>query len=191
MGPFWVQSAVCCMGYTPKKLDLLPGFPPILLAAPSQSSSLGTDITTCVRAKPLLSFIFSLGDVIQPLGFKCHLCGDYSLICSTNPDLSSELQLYISNCLLSLSTLMSRVRVKVARLCPTLCDPTDYIVHEILQARILDWVAFPSSRGSSQPRERTQVSCTTGRFFTNWATREGSPLYHLNFSTDFCLLLPS
>ena len=38
--------------------------------------------------------------------------------------------------------------------------------------RILDWVAYPFSRGSSQPRNWTRVSCTAGRFFTNWATRE-------------------
>ena len=42
----------------------------------------------------------------------------------------------------------------------------------ILQARILEWVAIPSSRGSSQPRDRTQVSHIAGRFFTVWATRE-------------------
>ena len=43
-------------------------------------------------------------------------------------------------------------KVKVAQSCPTLCDPMDYVVHGILQARILEWVAFPFSRGSSQPR---------------------------------------
>ena len=62
--------------------------------------------------------------------------------------------------------------VKVTQLCPTLCNPMDYTVHEILQARILEWVAFPFSRGSSQPRDRTQVSHIAGRFFTSWATRE-------------------
>ena len=60
----------------------------------------------------------------------------------------------------------------VTQLCPTLCDPKDYTVHRILQARILEWVAFPFSRGSSQPRNRTQVSCIAGRFFTSWDTRE-------------------
>ena len=49
-------------------------------------------------------------------------------------------------------------KVKVAQLCPTLCDPMDCIVHGVLQARILEWVAFPFSRGSSQPRDQTQVS---------------------------------
>ena len=42
----------------------------------------------------------------------------------------------------------------------------------ILQARILEWIAMPSSKGSSQPRDQTQVSCITGRFFTVWVTRE-------------------
>ena len=45
-------------------------------------------------------------------------------------------------------------------------------VHGILQARILEWVAFPFSRGSSQPRDQTQVSHIAGGFFTSWATRE-------------------
>ena len=44
-----------------------------------------------------------------------------------------------------------KVKVKVAQSCPTLCDPMDYTVHGILQARILEWVAL--SRGSSQPRD--------------------------------------
>ena len=62
--------------------------------------------------------------------------------------------------------------VKVAQSCPTLCDPIGYTVHGILQARILEWVAFPFSRGSFQPRDRTQVSCIAGRLLTSWATRE-------------------
>ena len=47
-----------------------------------------------------------------------------------------------------------------------LCNPW------ILQARILEWVAVPFSRGSSQPRNQTRVSCIADRFFTNWAIRE-------------------
>ena len=50
------------------------------------------------------------------------------------------------------------IEVKVAQSCPTLWDPMDYTVHGILQARILEWVAVPFSRGSSQPRDGTQVS---------------------------------
>ena len=45
-----------------------------------------------------------------------------------------------------------KVKVKVTQLCPTLCNPMDYTVYGILQARILEWVALPFSRGSSQPR---------------------------------------
>ena len=56
--------------------------------------------------------------------------------------------------------------VKVAQMCPTLCIPMDYTVHGILQARILEWVAFLFSRESSQPRDQTQVSRIAGRFFT-------------------------
>ena len=41
------------------------------------------------------------------------------------------------------------VKVKVAQLSPTLCDPMEYTFHRILQARILEWVVFPFSRGSS------------------------------------------
>ena len=75
-------------------------------------------------------------------------------------------------------------QVKVAQSCPTLCDPLDYTAHGILQARILEWVAVPFSRGSSQPRNRTQVSCIAGRFFTSWATREVIPQICLNSPTS-------
>ena len=68
-----------------------------------------------------------------------------------------------------------RGEMKDAQSCPTLCYPMDCIVHGILQARILEWVPVPSSRGSSQPRDRTWVSCIAGRFFTIWATRK--PVY--------------
>ena len=63
--------------------------------------------------------------------------------------------------------MLGKVKVKVAQLCLTLCDPMDYTVHGILQTKILEWVAFPFSRGSSQPRNRTRVSFIAGRFFTN------------------------
>ena len=56
--------------------------------------------------------------------------------------------------------------------CVRLCDTMDYTVHGILQARILERVTVPVSRGFSQARDRTQVSLIAGRFFTSWATRE-------------------
>ena len=54
-----------------------------------------------------------------------------------------------------------------AQSCLTLYDPMDYTVHGIPQARTLEWVAFPFSRGSFQLRDQTQVSCIAGRFFTS------------------------
>jgi len=65
----------------------------------------------------------------------------------------------------------------VTQLCQTLCDPIDcsppgFPVHANSPARILEWIAMLFSRGSSQTRDRTQVSHTAGRFFTVWATKE-------------------
>ena len=65
-----------------------------------------------------------------------------------------------------------KLKVKVAQPCPTLCNPRDYTVHGILQARILEWVAVPFSRGPSQPRDWSQVSCIAGGLCTIWTTRE-------------------
>ena len=81
---------------------------------------------------------------------------------------------------LSLSPSTGEVKwseVKFIQSCPTLCDPIDYTVCGILQARILEWVAFSFSRGSSQPRNWTQVSCIAGGFFTSWTTREAINLF--------------
>ena len=64
------------------------------------------------------------------------------------------------------------MKMKVAQSCPTLCEPVNYIVHGTFHTRMLEWVPF--SRGSSQPRGRTQVSPIAGGFFTSWATREAS-----------------
>ena len=62
--------------------------------------------------------------------------------------------------------------VKVSQSCQTLCEPIDYTVHGILQARVLEWVAIPFSGASSQPRDRTWVSPTAGGLFTSWAIKE-------------------
>ena len=67
---------------------------------------------------------------------------------------------------------------------PTLCDPMDCSpagssVHGILQARILEWVAIPFSRGSSWLRYQTLGSCIAGRFFTIWATGEALSIWYL------------
>ena len=64
----------------------------------------------------------------------------------------------------------------------------DYRVHGILQIRILEWVAIPFSRGSSQPRDRTQISLIAGRFFTSWATISFQKFWPRNFSNADCLI---
>ena len=79
----------------------------------------------------------------------------------------------------------------VAQSCPTLLDPMDCSppgssVHGILQARTLEWVAMPSSRGSSQPKDQTQVSQIAGGFFTIWATRESQVnVFYIVYLCDF------
>ena len=76
--------------------------------------------------------------------------------------------------------------MQVTQLCPTLCDPMDYTVHEILQAGILEWVTFPFSRGSSQTRDRTQISHTAGGFLTSWANYLGLCMkkFHMSYRVD-------
>ena len=78
---------------------------------------------------------------------------------------------------ISIKVFYESLKVLVAQSCPTLChlmdcSPPGSSVHGILQARILEWVAMPFSRGFSTPRDRTQVSCIAGRSFTIWASRE-------------------
>ena len=87
-------------------------------------------------------------------------------------------------CVFSLLIVASGYRAcvcaKSLQLCPTLCDPMDSslpcsFVHGILWVRALEWIAMPSSRASSQPRDQTHASCSsyiTGGFHC-WATREG------------------
>ena len=77
-----------------------------------------------------------------------------------------------------------KVKVKLTQSCPTLCDPMDY---GILQARILEWVAFSFTRGSSQPRNRTQVSRIAGILFTSWAT--GKPRVCMCVSIFMCVCM--
>ena len=84
---------------------------------------------------------------------------------------------YIYICIYSYIFIFLYMLCLVAQSCLTLCDamgcsPPGSSVHGILQARILEWIAMPSSRGSSQHRDRTQVFHVAGGFFTIWATRE-------------------
>ena len=79
------------------------------------------------------------------------------------------------------------VRAKSLQSCPTLCDPVDhsppgYSVNEILQARFLEWVVMPSSRGSSWPRDRTHISCISciGKQVLYHCTTWEAPNCHYN-----------
>ena len=81
-----------------------------------------------------------------------------------------------------------KTNAKVAQPSPALCDPLDYTVYRLLQARLLEWVAFPFSRGSSQPKDQTQASCIAGGFFTSWATREAQEKWSGNLSLPQGLL---
>ena len=65
------------------------------------------------------------------------------------------------------------VKVKVTQLCPAVCDPMNYTVHGIFQGRILEWVAFPFSRGSSQPRSPTLKAASLP------AEPRGKPYYYV------------
>ena len=95
-------------------------------------------------------------------------------------------------------TLSMRVSVEecwvlVTQSCLTLCNPMDCSapgssVHAILQARILEWVAISSSRGSSWHRDPTRVSCIAGRFFTVWDTTEALSLtVCVTLEKSYCL----
>ena len=83
----------------------------------------------------------------------------------------------------------------VAQSCPTLCDPMDYSppgfpVHGMLQARLLERATIPFSGESSCPRDWTQVSCTAGKFFIIWATREAPANSYHNASWPRARLCP-
>ena len=94
----------------------------------------------------------------------CTLSGVSKLQFSENITFIATLQAYLEDHMRKTS---KKSEVKVIQSCLTLCNHMDYTVHGILQVRILQWVAFPFSRGSSQPRGRTQVSRIAGGFFTS------------------------
>ena len=95
----------------------------------------------------------------------------------------------------AISTLRSLEKMKVKVRCSVVSDslwshgrsPPGSSVHGILQARILEWVAISFSKGSSWPRDWTQVSCIAGRFFTLWATREAVDSLERSYSVPDCI----
>ena len=135
-------------------------------------------------------YIICLDRVIFPNWFLClmqfHSKFEHFLVLCGNWETNSKMYMVMKSTHNSKAILRSKKKeylfyqlfsesekeVKVTQSCLTLCDPMDYTVYGILQARILEWVAFPFSRGSSQPRDQTHVSCIAGGFFTSWATKE-------------------
>ena len=153
---FLLQGTFPTQGWNPHLLCLLhlqadslllapPGRPPMLLCA----VRLFATPKTAARQAPL-SMGFSRQEYWS--GLPCLLQGIFPTQ-GSNPGL-----LHCRWILYQLSSL----KVKVAQLFPTLCDFMDYTVQGLLQARILEWIAFPFSRRSSQPRDRTQVSHIAG-----------------------------
>ena len=99
-----------------------------------------------------------------------------------------------SMCHFLLQWIFLKVKVLVAQLSLTLCDPMDcspwgFSIHGIFQARILKWFAIPFSRRSLRPRISTWVSCFAGRFFNHWAIREvftvSYPILYYNFLSKY------
>ena len=91
-----------------------------------------------------------------------------------------------------------KVKVKVAQSCLILCNPMDYTVHGILKARILEWIAVPFSRESSQPSDWTQFSHNAGGFYkpligsplpgVTWGHSRTSRAYVLELEKSLCLV---
>ena len=122
----------------------------------------------------LLSWLFvATFSGIFPLPCSFSNCACWFLISYLNPICWNTSEFNLEQSFLYLYTL----RVCVSQSCPTLCDtmdcsPPHSSIQGILQAIILEWVAIPFSKKSSQPKDQTWVSCIAGRFFTVWATRE-------------------
>ena len=107
-------------------------------------------------------------------GVGCHCLLQYLCVMKFNLQIRhskriSELQASLFLCC---GAIISTIKWKSLSHMRLFVTPSTYTAHEILQARILEWVAFPFSRGSAQPRYQTQVSLIAGIFFSSWATRE-------------------
>ena len=114
-------------------------------------------------------FVFAKANVWNSKAKSWSICSLHSAVSTFCRDNGREVW--------SIGTCMRRSESEVAQSCPTLLDPVDCSlpgssIHGIFQARILEWIAISFSRGSSWPRDRTQVPRIGGRRFNLWATRE-------------------
>ena len=127
-----------------------------------------TEITK--KTWPLITFVVTFLNVLK-------FCKVKHLYVFTHIYISVYIYMYIYVCVYTHTHTHIYIYMKWSESgsAVTLFDPMDCIVHGILQARILEWVAFPFSRGSSQPRDRTQVSSIAGR--SSPAEPQGKPIY--------------
>ena len=134
----------------------------------------------CIRWPKYWSFSFSISPSNEYLGLTSFRMDWFDLL-AVQGTLKSLLQHHNSKASIlwdsaffmgpTLTTINeSETKWKLLSRVQLFATPCTYTVHGILQARMLEWVAFPFSRGSSQLRDRTHVSCIEGRFFTSWAT---------------------
>ena len=146
-----------------------------LFCDPMDSSLWGSSVHGVSQARILewVAIPFSRG-LSRPRDWTCISCTGrqvlYHLCHLGSPYIYIYIYIYMCVCVC--------VCVLFTQSCLTLCNPMDYSppsssVHGILQARILEWVAIPFSRGLSQPRDWNWVSWIAGRFFTIWA------IYHI------------
>ena len=142
-----------------------------------------------IKMTEIKHYIICLDRVIFPNWFLClmqfHSKFEHFLVLCGNWETNSKMYMVMKSTHNSKAILRSKKKeylfyqlfsesekkVKVTQSCLTLCDPMDYTVHGILQARI-GCIAFPFSRGCSQPRDWIQVPHMAGGFFSSWATRE-------------------
>ena len=147
-----------------------------MLCYPMNYSPPGSSVHGIFQARTLewVAIPFSRGSSWPRDGTQVSwIAGEFFTIWATREALSTPRTLNNRNAGITDEAKKSAVsEAKVTQSYPTPCDPIDYTVHGILQARILEWVAIPFARASSQPRNWTQVSCIADGFFTSWATRE-------------------
>ena len=168
----------------PRGYTCSPSWNPLPLPSPYHPSG----SSQCTSPKHPVSCI-EHGLAIHFTHDNIHVSMPFSQIIPTLPSPTKSKRLFYTSVSLLLSCIqgycyhLSKFHIyvldegEVTQSCPTLCDPVDCSlpgssVQGILQARVLEWVAISFSRGSSRPRDRTQVSCIGGRRSNLWATRE-------------------
>ena len=144
------------------------------------------------RALSLLCPHYALSSCMMPAGFSLSLMCRSWWWCRGTQACNQEMLWLIKNLeslgqsIITPLHLWKESEMLITQSCPTLwdpmdCNPSGSSAYGILQARILEWIAIPFSRGYSWPRDRTHISCSpcmAGKFFITSATREGSTIIY-------------